>query len=235
MGKRQFKPGNMLYPVPAVLVSVADREGNSNLITVAWTGTVCTNPPMLTISVRPERYSFQMLRETGEFVVNLTTESMAFATDYCGVRSGRDTDKWADTGLTRMEASKVCVPLIKESPVNLECRVVRINELGSHHMFLAEVVAVHVDEACIDEKDTFHLSKAKPLAYSHGRYYGLGECLGTFGYSVRKKPSVVNRVREDGRAARTAKAGRAGNGGRTQKSSKNKKLIQMEKAKKQQE
>lgn len=187
MGKRQFKPGNMLYPVPAVMVSVADKEGNSNIITVAWAGTVCTNPPMLTISVRPERYSYYMIKETGEFVVNLTTEELAYATDYCGVKSGRDTDKWSDMKLTREPASAVSVPLIKESPVSLECKVVRIDELGSHHMFLAEIVAVDVDEAYMDEKDTFHLSKAKPLAYSHGRYYGLGEMLGSFGYSVRKK------------------------------------------------
>lgn len=186
MGKRQFKPGNMLYPVPAVMVSVADKEGNANIITVAWTGTVCTNPPMLTISVRPERYSYHMIRETGEFVVNLTTEELARATDYCGVRSGRDTDKWADMGLTKEKASEVSVPLIRECPVNLECRVVRVDELGSHHMFLAQVVAVDVDEAYMDEKDTFHLSAARPMAYSHGRYYGLGECLGTFGYSVKK-------------------------------------------------
>ncbi len=186
MGKRQFKPGNMLYPVPAVMVSVADKEGNSNIFTVAWAGTVCTNPPMLSISVRPERHSYQMIKETGEFVVNLTTEELAFATDYCGVKSGRDTDKWKDTGLTKAPASKVSVPLIQESPVNLECKVVRVDELGSHHMFLAEVVAVDVDDAYFDEKDTFHLSKAKPMAYSHGRYYGLGEQLGTFGYSVRR-------------------------------------------------
>ena len=155
MGKRQFKPGNMLYPVPAVMISVADKEGNSNIFTVAWAGTVCTNPPMLTISVRPERHSYQMIKETGEFVVNLTTEELAFATDYCGVKSGRDTDKWKDTGLTKTPASKVSVPLIQESPVNLECKVVRIDELGSHHMFLAEVVAVDVDDAYSAEKDTF--------------------------------------------------------------------------------
>lgn len=187
MAKRQFKPGNMLYPLPAVMVSVADKEGNSNIITVAWAGTVCTNPPMLSISVRPERYSYHMIRETGEFVVNLTTEKLAYATDYCGVKSGRDTDKWKAAGLTREMASQVLAPLIKECPVNLECRVKRVDELGSHHMFLAEVVAVHVDEAYMDEKGTFHLSDAKPLAYSHGRYYGLGKCLGTFGYSVKKK------------------------------------------------
>ncbi len=196
MAKRQFKPGNMLYPVPAVMVSVADKEGNSNIITVAWAGTVCTNPPMLSISVRPERYSYHMIRETGEFVVNLTTEKLAYATDYCGVKSGRDTDKWKAAGLTREMASQVLAPLIKECPVNLECRVKRVDELGSHHMFLAEVVAVHVDEAYMDEKDTFHLSDAKPLAYSHGRYYGLGKCLGTFGYSVKKKKNRNNSFRE---------------------------------------
>lgn len=195
-GKRLFKPGNMLYPVPAVMVSVADKEGNSNIFTVAWAGTICTNPPMLSISVRPERYSYNMIKETGEFVVNLTTEELAFATDYCGVRSGRDTDKWKDTGLTKVPASKVSVPLIKESPVNLECKVVRIDELGSHHMIVADVVAVDVDDAYFDEKDTFHLSKSKPMAYSHGRYYGLGEQLGTFGYSVRKQANVPEKKTE---------------------------------------
>ena len=164
MAKRQFKPGNMLYPVPAVMVSVADKEGNANIITVAWAGTICTNPPMLSVSVRPERHSYHMIKETGEFVVNLTTEELAFATDYCGVRSGRDTDKWKDMGLTKEPATKVSVPLIKESPVNIECKVVRIDELGSHHMIVADVVAVDVDDAYFDEQDTFHLSKAKPMA-----------------------------------------------------------------------
>lgn len=187
MGKRQFKPGNLLYPVPAVLVSAADKDGNSNLITVAWAGTICSDPPMLSISVRPERYSYHMIRETGEFVVNLTTEELVRAVDFCGVKSGRDTDKWKETGLTPEKASVVNVPLVRQSPVNLECRVLRVEELGSHHMFIAQVVAVDVDEEYMDEKDQFHLSAAKPLAYSHGRYYGLGECLGFFGYSVQKK------------------------------------------------
>lgn len=187
MGKRQFKPGNLLYPVPAVLVSAADKDGNSNLITVAWAGTICSDPPMLSISVRPERYSYYMIRETGEFVVNLTTEELVRAVDFCGVKSGRDTDKWKETGLTPEKASVVNVPLVRQSPVNLECRVLRVDELGSHHMFIAQVVAVDVDEKYMDEKDQFHLSAAKPLAYSHGRYYGLGECLGFFGYSVQKK------------------------------------------------
>ena len=187
MGKTQFKPGNLLYPVPAVLVSAADKDGNSNLITVAWAGTICSDPPMLSISVRPERYSYHMIRETGEFVVNLTTEELVRAVDFCGVKSGRDTDKWKETGLTPEKASVVNVPLVRQSPVNLECRVLRVDELGSHHMFIAQVVAVDVDEKYMDEKDQFHLSAAKPLAYSHGRYYGHGECLGFFGYSVQKK------------------------------------------------
>ena len=146
MGKRQFKPGNLLYPVPAVLVSAADKDGNSNLITVAWAGTICSDPPMLSISVRPERYSYHMIRETGEFVVNLTTEELVRAVDFCGVKSGRDTDKWKETGLTPEKASVVNVPLVRQSPVNLECRVLRVDELGSHHMFIAQVVAVDVDE-----------------------------------------------------------------------------------------
>ena len=194
----------MLYPVPAVLVTVADREGNSNIFTVAWAGTICTNPPMLSISVRSERHSYHMMKETGEFVVNLTTESMAWATDYCGVRSGRDVDKWKETGLTPEKANVVDVPVIKESPVNIECRVVKVEELGSHHMFIADVVAVDVDEAYMDEKDTFHLSMAKPLAYSHGRYYGMGEELGSFGYSVRKQEKSVKAGRKTSRSAEKA-------------------------------
>ena len=187
MAKQQWKPGNMLYPLPAVMVSVADEEGNTNIITVAWAGTVCTNPPMLSISVRPERHSYGMIKDTMEFVVNLTTEKLAFATDYCGVRSGRDVDKFKEMHLTPEKAAEVKAPLIKESPVNIECRVKEILELGSHHMFLAEVVAVHVDDAYINENNKFELSKAKPMVYSHGEYYGIGKLLGNFGYSVRKK------------------------------------------------
>ena len=186
-GRMLWKPGNMVYPVPAVMVTAADREGKSNIITIAWTGTVCTNPPMAYISVRPERYSYGMLKETGEFVINLTTEKLVRATDYCGVKSGRDTDKWKETGLTPIPAQEVNVPLIKESPVNIECRVSEIRELGSHHMFLARVVAVDVDEAYLNEQGRFELQKAAPIVYSHGEYYGLSSLLGTFGYSVRKK------------------------------------------------
>lgn len=187
MAKQEWKPGNMFYPLPAVMVSVADRDGNYNIITVAWAGTVCTNPPMLSISVRPERYSYHMIKETGEFVVNLTTESLAYATDYCGVRSGKDVDKFQEMKLTPEAATKVKAPLIKESPVNIECKVKQVLELGSHHMFLAEVVAVHADESYMNEKNKFELSKTKPIVYSHGEYYGIGKLLGTFGYSVRKK------------------------------------------------
>lgn len=187
MEKQKWKAGNMLYPLPAVLVSVANREGRDNLITVAWAGTVCTNPPMVSISVRPERYSYSMLRDTGEFVINLTTEKLAFATDYCGVRSGRDGDKFQALGLTREEASQVCAPLLGESPVNLECRVKQVLELGSHHMFVADVLAVHVDSELLDERGKLHLDRSRPIVYSHGEYYGLGSMLGTFGYSVKKK------------------------------------------------
>ncbi len=183
----QFKPGNMIYPVPAVLVTVADSEGKSNIITIAWTGTICTNPPMAYISVRPERYSYHMLRESGEFVINLATESMARATDYCGVRSGRDVDKWKETGLTHIPANTVKAPLIAESPVAIECQVCEVKELGSHHMFIARVTGVSVDESLLNERGSLELSKAKPIVYSHGGYFGLSELLGTFGWSVKKK------------------------------------------------
>lgn len=187
MAKIQWKPGNMVYPLPAVMVSCADAQGNSNIITVAWTGTVCTNPPMVYISVRPERHSYQMIRDTKEFVINLTTKELAFATDFCGVRSGRDVDKFSEMKLTKEKASVVSAPMIGESPVNIECRVTEVKELGSHHMFLAEVVAVHVDDRYMDEKQKFELGKAEPIVYSHGEYFQLGDLLGTFGYSVKKK------------------------------------------------
>jgi flavin reductase (DIM6/NTAB) family NADH-FMN oxidoreductase RutF len=189
MGKQVWKPGNMVYPLPVVMVSVKDRAGNDNIITVAWTGTVCTNPPMVYISVRPERHSYQMLEESGEFVINLTTEQLAYATDYCGVKSGRQVDKFKEMKLTKEKAQKVSAPLIGESPVNIECRVKRIEKLGSHHMFLADVVAVHADEEYMDEKGSFQLDKAKPIVYSHGTYYSLNRKLGTFGYSVKRKTS----------------------------------------------
>lgn len=187
MAKQMWKPGNMVYPVPAVMVTVADGEKRPNIITVAWTGTTCTNPPMAYISVRKERYSHGILTETGEFVINLTTEALAFATDYCGVRSGRDVDKFKELNLTAIPAQTVGAPLIAESPVNIECRVKQVLELGSHDMFLADVTAVHADESYMDERGRFHLQKADPIVYSHGEYFGLGRSVGTFGYSVRKK------------------------------------------------
>lgn len=188
MEKEIWKPGNMLYPLPAVMVSAADRVGNQNIITVAWTGTVCTNPAMLYISVRPERYSYGMIRETGEFVVNLTTKKLAYAADWCGVKSGRDVDKWKEMKLTPEKAEALSyAPLIKESPVNIECRVTEVKELGSHHMFLAEVQAVHVDPAYMTESGKFELNRTGLVAYSHGTYLELGEMIGTFGYSVKKR------------------------------------------------
>lgn len=186
MAKQTWKAGNMLYPLPAVMVSVADKEENYNIITIAWAGTICTNPPMISISVRPERYSYHMIEETGDFVVNLTTEDLAYATDYCGVKSGREVDKFKELHLTAEKADYVQAPLIKECPVNIECKVVKKEELGSHHMFLAEVKAVHVDEAFMDEKNRFALEKTNPIVYVHGEYYSLGNLLGTFGYSIRK-------------------------------------------------
>ena len=187
MSKQIWKPGNMLYPLPVVMVSVADKEGKQNIITIAWTGTICSDPPMVSISVRPERYSYHMIKETGEFVINLTTKELAFATDYCGVKSDRDVDKFAAMQLTPVRGEKVKAPLIAESPVNLECKVTEVKHLGTHDMFMAEVVCVHADEKYMDEQNRFHLEMADPIVYSHGTYMTTGEKIGTFGYSVRKK------------------------------------------------
>ena len=187
MAKQSWKPGNMLYPVPAVLVTCRDKAGNDNVLTVAWAGTICSDPAMLSISVRKERYSHPMIMETGEFVVNLTTKDLVKATDYCGVKSGRDEDKFVAMNLTKGEAKSVNVPIIMESPVNIECKVKQVLELGSHDMFVAEVVNVQISDEYKDDKGAFHLNDADLLAYSHGQYYELGEKLGTFGYSVRKK------------------------------------------------
>ena len=188
MGKQIWKPGNMLYPLPAVLVSAADQEGESGILTVAWTGTVCTNPAMLYISVRPERHTYPMIRKTGEFVVNLTTEKLARTADWCGVRSGKDVDKWKAMHLTKGKASKLAyAPLIEESPVNIECQVTEVKELGSHHMFLARVLAVQVDEAYMKKNGKFELNETGLIAYSHGEYFSLGKDLGRFGWSVKKK------------------------------------------------
>ena len=177
----------MLYPLPAVMVSCGRPGERPNIITIAWTGTVCSSPAMVSISVRPERYSYPIIKDTGEFVINLTTEKLIRAADWCGVKSGRDVDKFLEMHLTAGPASKVACPLIEESPVNIECRVEQLLELGSHHMFLARVEAVDADERFLDPKGRFDLSKAQPAVYSHGEYFALGKQLGSFGYSVRKK------------------------------------------------
>lgn len=189
MAKQKWKPGNMVYPLPAVLVSCGDKEGNVNLMTAAWTGTICSDPPMVYVSIRKERHSHHMVKETGEYVINLTTEDLARATDFCGVRSGRDMDKFKEMNLTPVFGELQYAPMIEESPVSIECRVANVMELGSHDMFMAEVTAVYVDEKYMDEKGTFHLDKSNPLVYSHGQYYGIGKHLGGFGYAVRKKPT----------------------------------------------
>lgn len=196
MSKTNFKPGNMIYPLPAVMVSCGDIDGESNIITVAWTGTICTNPPMAYISVRPERYSYNMIKDSGEFVINLTNEQLLKATDFCGVRSGRNLDKWKECNLTKINADTVKCPLIDESPVNIECKVKEIKELGSHHMFIADVTAVHVDDKYMDENNSFHLDASKLLTYSHGSYFALGRQLGTFGFSVQKKNKKTNRKKK---------------------------------------
>lgn len=186
--KEIFRPGNMLYPLPAVMVSCSDKEGRDNILTVAWTGTVCSDPPMLYVSVRPNRFSHHMIEETGEFVVNLTTEKLAKATDYCGVRSGKDVDKWKEMHLTRKKTvSLQYAPAIEECPVNIECKVREIKRLGTHDMFLADVTGVQVSKDYMNENGKFELNKTGLLAYSHGEYLGLGKKVGTFGYSVKKK------------------------------------------------
>lgn len=189
MGRQHWKGGNMLNPVPAVMVSVADENGKANIITVAWAGTICTNPPMLSISVRPERYSYDMIMKTGEFVVNLTTEELVKACDYCGVTSGRDVDKWKEMNLTPLELPNVKAPGIAESPVNIECKVREYNELGCHTMFIADVVGVTVDDSYIDETGKFNINDIGLVMYSHGEYFGMGDKLGKFGYSIKKENS----------------------------------------------
>ena len=193
MAKREFKPGNMLYPLPAVMVSVASKTGEKNIFTVSWAGTICSDPPMVSISVRPNRHSYHMIEETGEFVINLTTKDLAFATDYCGVVSGRDVDKFEKLGLTPLKGKVVNAPVIEESPVNIECRVKQKIPLGTHDMFLADVVAVTVDDKYMNEKDSFNLQAADPIVYSHGGYFTLDKEVGRFGYSVRKKTPKKNK------------------------------------------
>ena len=188
MSKIAWKPGTMVYPVPAVMVSCGKEEAQYNIITIAWTGTICSNPPMCYISIRPERHSYNIIKEAGDFVINLTTKKLAFATDWCGVKSGRDFDKFKEMNLTPGKAQKVSSPIIRESPINIECIVKEIKPLGSHDMFISEVVAINADEKYLNkDSEVFYLSKANPICYSHGKYYTLGELIGKFGYSVQKK------------------------------------------------
>lgn len=187
MGKQIWRPGNMVYPLPAVMVTSVDSKGKPNIMTAAWTGTICSDPAMAYVSIRKERYSHGLILSSGEYVINLTNEELVTAADYCGVKSGRDTDKFAQMKLTAAPASMVSAPLIEESPVNIECRVREVREYGSHDMFVAEVLAVHADEKYLDGNGRFHLEKAKLIAYSHGTYYCLGKALGTFGFSVKKQ------------------------------------------------
>lgn len=185
--KQVWKPGNMLYPVPVVMVSCGSKGGEKNIITIAWAGTICSDPAMVSISVRPERYSYDMIRETGEFVINLTTKELAFATDWCGVKSGRDVDKFEAMGLTAAPGKVLkYAPIIGESPVNLECRVEQVLELGSHHMFIAGIEDVMISEKYMNETGKFELNRTGLVTYSHGEYFVLGEKLGKFGYSVKK-------------------------------------------------
>lgn len=185
--KQEWKPGNMLYPLPAIMVSCQRENERPNIITIAWTGTICSDPAMVSISVRRERHSYDIIKETGEFVINLTTADLAFATDYCGVKSGRDVDKFKEMNLTESKSSKVSCPGIGESPVNIECKVRDIIPLGTHDMFIADVVAVMVSEEYMDENGKFDLNSTNLLQYSHGEYFTLGDKIGKFGYSVAKK------------------------------------------------
>ena len=185
MSKVTWKPGTFLYPLPAVMVSCGDME-KSNIITVAWTGILNTDPAMVYISVRPSRYSYNMIKENGEFVINLTTQNLAYATDWCGVKTGEKVDKFKEMKLTKEKAKFVNCPMIKESPVSVECKVKEVRELGSHHMFVAEVLAINADEKYIDDKGAFDISKCDLIAYSNGNYYSLGKKIGRFGFSVQK-------------------------------------------------
>ena len=198
MAKIEWKPGNMLYPLPVALVSCGFKPEDYNIITIAWTGTINTNPPMVSISVREERHSYKIIKDTGEFVINITTEKLVKAADWCGVRSGKKFNKFKETGLTPGKTSKLNTILIEESPVNIECKITQEIKLGSHSMFLAEVVAVDVDEKFLDKNTgKFDLRQTNPVTYVHGSYYNLGENLGRFGFSVRKKKEKRKNAEEE--------------------------------------
>ena len=206
MSKQSWKPGNMLYPVPAVMVTCKRQGEKTNIITIAWTGTVCSDPAMVSISVRPERYSHDIIEETGEFVVNLVTEKLARSCDWCGVKSGRDVDKFKEMKLTEYASEFMDTPAIAESPVNIYCKVVKTERLGSHDMFIGEVKGVTVDDRYMDEKGRFALEACGLITYSHGEYYALGKKLGKFGYSVKKPENKAsNRKKKQTGTAKRSK------------------------------
>jgi len=186
MSRKIWKAGTFIYPLPAVMISCGDME-NSNIITVAWTGILNTDPAMCYISVRPERHSYELIKQQGEFVINLTNKELAYATDWCGVRSGAKVDKFEEMHLTKEKAENVKCPIIKESPVAIECKVKEIQQLGTHHMFIAEVLSIDADDKYIDEKGAFDISKCDLITYANGKYFTLGKQVGKFGYSVQKK------------------------------------------------
>lgn len=205
MAKEHWKPGNMLYPVPAVMVSCGREEGTPNILTVAWAGTICSDPAMVSISVRKERFSHPIIKETGEFVINLVNRKLVRAADYCGVKSGREADKFAEARLTPQKSRYIKAPGIEESPVNIECRVTEVKELGTHDMFIAQVVGVTIDNQYMDEKGKFNLNASGLVSYSHGEYFELGKKLGSFGYSVKK--TIRKRKPSPGATVRGADAG----------------------------
>ena len=192
MSKVTWKSGTFIYPLPAVMVSCGTME-ESNIITVAWTGIINTDPAMCYISVRPTRHSYEMIKKTGEFVINLTTKDLAYATDWCGVKTGAKVDKFKEMKLTKEKANFVNCPMIKESPVSVECKVNEIRELGSHHMFVAEILGINADEKYINENGAFDISKCDLIAYSNGNYYSLGKKIGRFGFSVQKKKKTTKK------------------------------------------
>ena len=192
MSKVTWKSGTFIYPLPAVMVSCGTME-ESNIITVAWTGIINTDPAMCYISVRPTRHSYEMIKKTGEFVINLTTKDLAYATDWCGVKTGAKVDKFKEMKLTKERANFVNCPMIKESPVSVECKVKEIRELGSHHMFVAEILGINADEKYINENGAFDISKCDLIAYTNGNYYSLGKKIGRFGFSVQKKKKTAKK------------------------------------------
>ncbi len=191
MGKIKWKPGNMIYPLPAVMISCGITKDEYNIITISWTGTINTEPAMCYISVRKERHSYNIIKKNKEFIINLTTAELTYAADWCGVKSGKNYNKFKEMGLTPEKASILKTPMIKESPVNIECKVEKIIELGSHDMFIAKILAVNVDEKYLDKNTgVFDLRQTEPVSYIHGNYYKPGNKIGRFGFSVKKKEKI---------------------------------------------